>query len=363
MDAHRIWVLGATGRTGRAIAARLAADRVPPVLVGRDPGRLRTLAGSLGDDVRIVVAGSVDAVVTQIDRKAPAVVVNTIGPFTETATPIARAGRPGTHYVDLANELTAVTGLLGLGDEAVVTGRCLVTGAGFGVLATESVVLRLCADRPPATRVRVDAVPRAGAGAGAEPVGPALAASIVGSLALGGRRYERGRLVRARLGADVERLALPDGTTVHTVGGPSGELVAARRASGAPFVVAASSMVPAGRAARPALPVAAVLLAHPLLGRAAERWLAGVRITPGERGGEFSWARARVQDTDGSSRVGWLRAGRSGEFTAAVAAEVASRLARGEGRPGAHTPGSLFGPELAVKAGGRFLLDGEGPTP
>ncbi|MGW5255446.1 hypothetical protein ACWERW_20900 [Streptomyces sp. NPDC004012] len=358
MDAHRIWVLGATGRTGRAIAARLAADRVPPVLVGRDPGRLRTLAGTLGDDVRIVVAGSVDAVVTQIGRQAPAVVVNTIGPFTETAAPIARGGPPGTHYVDLANELTAVTGLLGLRDEAVATGRCLVTGAGFGVLATESVVLRLCADRPPATRVRVDAVPRAGAGA--EPAGPALAASIVEGLALGGRRYEHGRLVRTRLGADVERLALPDGTTVHTVGGPSGELEAARRAGGAPFVVAASSMVPAGWAVRTALPVAAVLLARPLLGRAAKRWLTGVRITPGERGGEFSWARARVQDADGTIRVGWLRAGRSGEFTAAVAAEVARRLARGEGRPGAHTPGSLFGPELAVKAGGRFLLDGDG---
>ncbi|MEV6022514.1 saccharopine dehydrogenase NADP-binding domain-containing protein [Streptomyces sp. NPDC052036] len=360
MDAHRIWVLGATGRTGRAIAARLAADRIPPVLVGRDPGRLRQLAETLGDDVRTVAAGSVDAIVTQIGRQAPSVVVHTIGPFTETAAPVARACPPGTHYVDLANEPAAVTGLLGLHDEAVATGRCLVTGAGFGVLATESVVLRLCADRPPATRVRVDAVPRAGAGA--EPVGPALAASVVDSLAFGGRRYEHGRLVRARLGVDVERLALPDGSAVHTVGSPSGELEAARRASGAPFVVAASSMVPAGRAVRAALPVVAVLLARPVLGRAAKRWLAGARMTSGERGGQVSWARARVQYADGSIRVGWLRAGRSGEFTAAVAAEVASRLARGEGRPGAHTPGSLFGPELAVKAGGRFVPDGDGTT-
>ncbi|MFJ5531678.1 hypothetical protein [Streptomyces sp. NPDC093261] len=360
MNAHRIWILGATGRTGRAIAARLAAGQMPPVLVGRDPARLRELAGRLGEGVRTVVAGSVDAVVTRIGRQAPTVVVNTIGPFTETAAPIARAGPPGTHYVDLANELTAVTGLLGLRDEAVAAGRCLVTGAGFGVLATESVVRKLCEDRPPAMRVRVDAVPLAEPGAG--PFGPALAASIVDSIALGGRRYEHGRLVRARLGADAERLALPDGSTVHTVAVASGELEAARRAGGAPFVVAASSMLPAGRAIRAVLPMAAVLLSCPVLGRAAKRRLAGVRMPPGERGGEFSWARARVQDADGSTRMGWLRTGRAGEFTAAVAVEVATRLARGEGRPGVHTPGFLFGPELAVKAGGRFLLAGDGET-
>ncbi|MGW1254439.1 hypothetical protein ACWD5Q_04435 [Streptomyces sp. NPDC002513] len=360
MNVHQIWILGATGRSGRAIAARLAADRVPPVLVGRDPGRLRELAGTLGGGARTVVAGSVDAVMALLARHAPAVVVHTIGPFTETAVPIARACPPGTHYVDLANELAAVTGLLGLNDEAVAAGRCLVTGAGFGVLATESVVRKLCADRPAATRVRVDAVPRGRARA--EPVGPALAASVVDSLALGGRRYERGRLVRARLGADAERVALPDGSTVRTVGAPSGELEAARRASGAPFVVAASSMVPAGRAVRAVLPVAAVLLSRPVLGRVARRRLAGVRGTPGERGGEFSWARARVQGADGGIREGWLRTGEAMEFTAAVAAEVASRLARGEGCPGAHTPGSLFGPELAVTAGGRFLLDGDEGT-
>ena len=33
------------------------------------------------------------------------------------------------------------------------------------------------------------------------------------------------------------------------------------------------------------------------------------------------------------------------------------RLARGEGRPDAFTPGPLFGPEFAVEAGGEFVLD------
>src|SRR5258706_585266 len=76
----------------------------------------------------------------------------------------------------------------------------------------------------------------------------------------GGRRYAGGALVRARLGSDFEKLTLPDGRVVGTVGVPTGELEAARRASGAADVVAASSEVPAGRLARAALPILAAAI-------------------------------------------------------------------------------------------------------
>lgn len=44
-------------------------------------------------------------------------------------------------------------------------------------------------------------------------------------------------------------------------------------------------------------------------------------------------------------------------FTASAMTEVAFRLANDGGRPGAYTPGALFGPDLAVEAGGQFILD------
>ncbi|SEG88627.1 Uncharacterized conserved protein [Actinacidiphila yanglinensis] len=371
-----IWILGATGRSGRAIATRLALANVPLTLVGRDSAGLDELAGTLGGAPRTIVldpagaararaggAGGAGAArravagfAARIAAERPAVVVNTIGPFTETAPVIARACPPGTHYVDLANELPAVTGLLGMHDEAVADGRCLVTGAGFGVLATESVVLALCAGRPAPARVRVDALAAVANKPGR--LGTALAASIVDAVAVGGRRYERGRLVRARLAGDFERFALPDDSTAHSASGPSGELEAAHRASGAPWVVAASGAMPAGRAVRAVLPATAVLLAWRPFGNAVKRRLARVRVTAGERSREFSWARARVEDADGGVREGWLRAGEALDFTASAAAEVAARLARSEGRPGAYTPGALFGPDLAVAAGGTLLVDG-----
>jgi hypothetical protein len=41
------------------------------------------------------------------------------------------------------------------------------------------------------------------------------------------------------------------------------------------------------------------------------------------------------------------------DYTASAVAETVTRLLRGEGRPGAWTPGELFGSTVARAAGGR----------
>lgn len=353
-----IWVLGATGRTGRAVAARLRDAGFRPVLVGRDRARLEAIATELGGEPRIVV-GTLDATLSSLAQEVPAVVVNTIGPFTDIAPRVVRACPPGTHYVDVANELAAVSNMLDLHERAGATGRTLVTGAGFGVLATESVVLQLCAGRPPAARVRVDAL----ASVAIEPgvIGSALAATIIDGVATGFRHIERGRIARSWLARDLERLTTPDGATLSTASGPSGELVAAWRASGAASVVAASSYAPTALAVRALIPVLSALLRLTPIRRLATGQLARVPVRAQERPREFSWAHARVEWATGATREGWLRAGDGMDFTAAAAADVAGRLARGEGKPGAYTPGALFGPSLATDAGGQFILDHDTP--
>lgn len=346
-----IWILGAAGRIGRAVAAELAKRQASLVLVGRDPTSLRDLAGKIGGTPRIVAADSLDAIVAALGPSGPIVVANFIGPFTETALPIVRACAAGSHYLDLSNELLAVTNILEMHDEAVASNRCLVTGAGYGVLATESVVLKLCEKQGPAARVRVDAVPFIDSPG---LLGPTVAASMVATLSGGGRRYEKGQLVRTNLGSDFEQLVLPDGTKVGTGAVPGGDLEAARRASGASFAVGASSMVPSAPLVRALMPGVAALLSLRSMREFAKRQFAKMNVPPKDTPGN-SWAHARVEWPDGSVREGWLRLGEGMAFTARVAAEVALRLAHNEGRPGAYTPGSLFGAELAVTAGGEFV--------
>jgi len=351
---NEVWVLGATGRIGRAVASRLHEAGVSLVLVGRDCARLDGVVAELDGAPRLLV-GTLTSALAALAQQAPAVVVNTVGPFTTTALDVVRACPPGTHYVDVANELSAVEKILGLDREAAAADHVFVTGAGFGVLATESVLLRLCDGHPPATRVRVDAL----ASVATEPgvIGSALAATIVEIITFGGREVRHGRLVRSRSAAHPVQLTTPDGEVLATGSGASGELIAAWRASHADSVVAASTAAPSSAIVRFVLPAVSAIFRIPGIGRFAVNRIARIPVRAQDRPRPHSWGHARAEWSSGRIREGWLRAGDGMDFTAAVAAEVTHRLLKGEGRPGAYTPGALFGPELAEAAGGEFLVD------
>ncbi|HEY0935302.1 MAG TPA: hypothetical protein VGD91_16355 [Trebonia sp.] len=362
MTEREVWILGGTGRSGRAIAAELISRGVTPVLVGRDAERLRAAAAQAGQG-RTVTAGSVESAAAEIRRQRPAVVINTVGPFSTTADPVVRACLPESHYVDLANDVAAVLATLGLDKAAADAGRTVVTGGGFGVTASESVVVRLCEGRPVPARVRVDMIPSLETEEGV--IGEALAGTILDGLPgvegggrFAGRRYSGGHLVAARIGGDVAHLTLPDGGEVTTASIPLGELVAAQRASGAPSVVAASSETPSSPAARALLPLATVLLNAGPVRNFAKGRLARVKLKARERPRPHSWGHARVEWADGTTAEGWLRVGEAQAFTGAVPAEVTRRLLAGAGRPGAFTPAALFGLALALACGGEYVTTG-----
>lgn len=353
-----VWILGGTGRVGRSVAAGLATGGLHPVLVGRDADRLHDAVGE-----RVYgtyVAPTLDAVTAGVRAARPAVVVNTIGPFTHTGPAVVDAClAAGSHYVDVANDLVAVPALLARQADAERAGRTLVTGAGFGVTATESVVAWLCADAGRAVRVRTDMLPSLAVQAG--PLGEALAGTLVEGLpgVAGGRRFQGrriadGRLAPAPIGGSVHHLVTPDGDRLSAGLMPLGELVSAQRASGALYVESASSEVPTGRVVGAVLPLAANLLSVGPLRRFAERRLAVVQLAERPAPRAHSWGHALVTWADGTTSEGWLRLGDAQTTTEAIAAEVTRRLVHGEGRPGAFTPAALFGHQLATALGGEY---------
>ncbi|WP_261399222.1 saccharopine dehydrogenase NADP-binding domain-containing protein [Streptomyces misionensis] len=351
----QVWVLGGTGRSGRSIAAQLARLGLSAVLVGRDANRLHAAAQPTGSET--LPAPSLAAAVAEIRQRRPAVVINTVGPFTTTAPEVIYACRAaGSHYIDLANDVAAVSATYEMHDAAVQAGHTLVTGAGFGVTATESVVVKLCEGRPAPLRVRVDMVPSIAMEEGT--AGEALIGTLLGSLH--GRRITDGRLVPARIFGDTVRLTLPDGSQVTTASMPSGELLAAHRASGARHVLSATSEAPSSPLIRAMMPALSTLMRWERLRSFTTRHLARVRVEAKERPREHSWGHAVVTWTDGETREGWLRLGDAQEYTGAVPAEIARRLLAGEGRPGAYTPAAHFGPTLAESCGATYLLPQSG---
>jgi short subunit dehydrogenase-like uncharacterized protein len=257
--------------------------------------------------------------------------------------------RAGSHYLDLANELEPVRAVLDLDASAREAGITLVTGAGFGVLATEALVIELRGDRAPAQRAFAAALP------GVDGLGSAVLASSIDVIAIGGRRYRDGRLVRTRFGVEHAEIPLPDGQTREAVAVPTGELEAAHRASGAGEVLCYSSEVPTGRVVRALLPVVSALLALKRVRAGAHRLVARLHLSPPVTAAKQSWAYARLEWADGDHRQAWLHTGEGYEFTAAVAAGVARRLVEGTARAGAFTPGALFGVALAREAGAQII--------
>lgn len=359
MDTGRsdeIWILGATGRVGQALAERLSRQGVDKlVVVGRSAAGLTRMTAQLGSEVRALPLSDLGAMIDAVRREKPRLVINLVGSYATTASELARACMPGGAYVDLANDLESVQAMLDLHGEAVQNAATLITGAGFGVLGTEAVVARICSGRPTPDSVRVDAV---GSSAAAEGVmGEAFAATSVDVITTGGRSYRGGRLVPTRLASNVQRLTLPDGTTATTASVPSGELLAAQRASAAPNIDFTSALAPTSGVVRAVLPVMTVLLKLPALRRLMISQLASSKTKSAPRPRPHSWGHAVATWPDGSIREGWLRTDDAMDFTADALTAIATRVIAGAAPHGAFTPVAAFGPDIAVAAGGTLLGD------
>ena len=220
--------------------------------------------------------------------------------------------------MDIANEWPAVRGLLDRDEQARAAEVALVTGAGFGPAATETLVLRLVE--------QVGAVPdlvRVAAAAGVTRQSDGVRQTIEESLSEGvALAYRDGQLVRDALGAGATVLTF-GGAQRPMLPGPVGDLETARLASGAPNVVAY------------------------IVGPAADR------------SGTDSYTWAEAAGPGGQTLTAELHTGEGVRATAAIAAETARRVLAGA-KPGAWTPGQLFGAALVTDAtGARVTVNGQ----
>jgi short subunit dehydrogenase-like uncharacterized protein len=306
-----VLLLGASGHMGRLIAAELADRGMSIGLAGRDTEALTQLARRLsGHEARSEVR-TVDGINSASMAEAlvdARVVLSTIGPFVRWAGPVLEACLVGgVSYVDIANEWQAVRQLLDRDGQARERGITLVSGAGFGVAATETLVLRLMGDTSltPA-RVRIAGAP------GVATRSEGVASTIREAMTQGAITYRDGQVAREPLGTGATVLSF-GGAQRRVFPGPVGDLEAARIASGAPEVVA---YVP----------------------------------EPSDRGVESaSYAWAEVTWPDGGVDTAELRMGDGNRATAAIAAETTARVLAQDGA-GAWTPCRRFGAAWVTEA-------------
>ena len=144
-----IAVYGATGYTGRLVAAEAARRGLDIVLSGRNAERLRAVADLTGVDAPIRPAAVDDASALRHVLADCAAVVNCAGPFSHLGEPVVRAAiETGTHYVDTTGEQPYMKRIADGQDAAArAAGVAVVCAMGFDYLPGDL----LCGLTPAAT--------------------------------------------------------------------------------------------------------------------------------------------------------------------------------------------------------------------
>lgn len=127
-------VYGATGFTGRLVAAELARRGLPAVLSGRSAAKLAPLAARHAFEAR--AARNDDPAALRAAFAGCAAVISCAGPFLEVGEPVVEAAiAAGCHYVDTTGETPFIRRVLERhGPAAEAAGVTLVPGIGFDYL-------------------------------------------------------------------------------------------------------------------------------------------------------------------------------------------------------------------------------------
>jgi short subunit dehydrogenase-like uncharacterized protein len=130
----RIVLFGATGFTGELTARALAARGAQPLLVARNAGRVRALAGELGLQSAVADATAAGAHETIAALLEPGdVLISTVGPFVRWGEPAVRAAiAAGAHYLDSTGEPPFIRAVFERhGPAAEQAGSGLLTALGY----------------------------------------------------------------------------------------------------------------------------------------------------------------------------------------------------------------------------------------
>ncbi|CAN5416667.1 hypothetical protein BH10ACT11_BH10ACT11_09870 [soil metagenome] len=128
-----IAVYGASGYTGKLIAAELAAAGVEFVLSGRNRAKLEAVAADVAGDVRVEAVALDDPAGLRRMLEPCSAVIACAGPFSIHGEPVvSAAAETGTHYLDTTGEQPFMRMVFdAYGPIAERSGAALVTAMGF----------------------------------------------------------------------------------------------------------------------------------------------------------------------------------------------------------------------------------------
>jgi short subunit dehydrogenase-like uncharacterized protein len=323
------WMIyGATGYTGRMVAREAIALGERPLLAGRSAEKVQRVAEELGLPWVAFDLGDRAAAVAAL--RGVELVLLAAGPFDGLAQPMMDAClEAGTHYTDLANELPVFQAAEERDARARERGVAIVPGIGFGTIATGSLVKRVVAEVPDATRLEC-ALHIATTAAG-----PATGESVLAGMRMGGWVRRGGLLVEHPLGAGGREIPFADRSR-RASPVPTGDLEAAWMDTHIPDIVVYGTGLSGGFVQRAGIAILRRLL-----------WIGAIRravgsVREGRAGDTRCQAWACATNARGEKAEARLETGEGFAFTAAAAVRAVAVIRRAPA-PGAHAAATVLG--------------------
>ncbi|MCS6820142.1 MAG: saccharopine dehydrogenase NADP-binding domain-containing protein [Chitinophagales bacterium] len=139
---EELLLYGATGYTGKLIIEALLAQKIKPVLAGRNDAALRLLGEKYSLDTITFTLDDPHAIKPHLENIK--VVLNAAGPFIYTYANMLKAClETGTHYLDITGEYQVFEGCAAKNEEAINAKIMVLPGAGFDVVPSDCLAANL----------------------------------------------------------------------------------------------------------------------------------------------------------------------------------------------------------------------------
>jgi short subunit dehydrogenase-like uncharacterized protein len=334
-------IYGATGYTGRLLAAQAKHRCVETILAGRDPARLRTLAQSMGMPYRVMPlddGAALDAALRDVT-----VVVNSAGPFEVTAVPVVEAClRTRSHYLDVAGEIPVLQQIYGYDAVATQWDVMLMPGAGFVIAAADCLAAHVARLMPNADTLRL-------AFSRGDHVSRGSLTSMVGMIGDVVPVRRNGVLCGVPVGRLQRTFDYGAGPRV-SMAVPWPDIFTAWHTTGIPNIEGYLEADIIRRSAYQAMSFIAEPMRLPIvqgmLGRLVKAWPEGP--SEAQRAATPKVIVAEAESPYRKTVTARLYTPNVYTFTYVSVIDIAERVLRGEVRPGFQTPAAVYGPDFIL---------------
>ena len=195
MRSDSVLLYGANGYTGALIAKYAAQYGLQLILAGRREEAIKPLANELNLSYKIIDINNAGQLKDALSGVK--VVLHAAGPFADTARQMIDAClQTGTHYLDINGDISVFEKVKGYDAAAKENNIMLLPGAGFDVVPTDCMALRLKNKLPDATHLKLAFASIGGS------VSHGTAMTMVSKLGYGGAARENGKIVNQALGKE-----------------------------------------------------------------------------------------------------------------------------------------------------------------